>query len=93
MITIDEETPVLRVSQLLGLPVKDCLAKLHELEDSVTDKTDLVSCDAVELLAMDVDVEVRVRNQFDLHPHVMEDSPASPPARRAASRNESPPST
>ena len=81
VITIDEETSVLRVSQLLGLPVKDCLAKLHELEDSVTDKSDLVSCDAVELLAMDVDVEVRVRNQFDLHPHVMEESPTDLPPR------------
>lgn len=72
---------MLRVSQLLGLPVKDCLAKLQDLDDSVADKSSLVSCDAVELLAMDLDLEVRVRNQFDLHPHVMEDSPTDLPPR------------
>ena len=80
-ITIEEEISVLKVSQLLGLPVRTCLARIAELEDHIQSKDDLVSCDVVELLALEQDIEVRVKNQFNLQPHRMDDAPADLPAR------------
>lgn len=80
-ITIEEEVTVQTVSKLLGLPVRECIKRLSELEEGVSSKDDLVSCDAVELLAMDLDVAVRVKNQFNLQPTDMEASPHDLPAR------------
>lgn len=80
-ITIEEEVTVQTVSKLLGIPVRECIKRLSELEEGVSSKDDFVSCDAVELLAMDLDVAVRVKNQFNLQPTDMETSPHDLPSR------------
>ena len=80
-IAIEEEVTVQTVSKLLGLPVRECIERLSEMEEGVSSKDDLVSCDAVELLAMDLDVAVRVKNQFNLQPTDMAASPHDLPPR------------
>lgn len=81
VITVEEEVSVFKVSQLLGIPVKECLSRIHEIQEGINSKDDLVSCDVVELLAMDEDIEVRVKNRFNIQPHIMQESPTTLPPR------------
>lgn len=80
-ISIEEEVTIQKVSKLLGISVKDCISKLSEYVDDLHDKDDYVSCDAVELLAMDYNTEIQVNNQFNLQPTNMADSSHDLPGR------------
>lgn len=81
IITIEEEVTIQKVSKLLGISIKDCISKLSEYVDDLHDKDDYVSCDAVELLAMDYNTEIQVKNQFNLQPTNMIDSSHDLPGR------------
>lgn len=85
IMTITSDLSVLNVSKLFGIPVKECIERLKEYEpdsDSpLHSKDDLVSTDAIELLAMDLDIEVQVNNRFNLQPTNMETSPPDLPSR------------
>ena len=80
-ITIEEEVSIQKVAKLLGISVKECISKLSQYVDSVQNKDDFVSCEAVELVAMDYDKEVRVQNQFNMQPTNMEESSHDLPSR------------
>ena len=81
VISVEEEVSVSKASQLLGISVKECLSRIGDIQEGINSKDDLVSCDVVELLAMDQDIEVRVKNRFNLQPHVMQESPTTLPSR------------
>lgn len=81
VITIHGDQTILNISKLFGIPVKECIERLSEYEDSLRSKDDLVSCDAIELLAMDLDIEINVVNQYNLQPTDMLNSPHTLPSR------------
>ena len=85
VLTITNDLSVLNVSKLFGIPIKECIERLKEYEPEtespIHSKDDLVSTDAIELLAMDLDIEVQVNNRFNLQPTNMETSPPDLPSR------------
>ena len=85
VMTITNDLSVLNVSKLFGIPIKECIERLKEYEPETESplhsKDDLVSTEAIELLAMDLDIEVQVNNRFNLQPTNMETSSPDLPSR------------